>query len=136
MPEVHTTSKVVIKRFWDRFVDRARGNGVKGAALRWHVLRAEEYLKAFPDRRLSEHSAEDVTGYLEGVGRKDGIADWQFVQIVDAIQNLLQTAGVAVADEVDWMYWRDSTRALAAGHPTIAREGGSAGDEPVSGARF
>ena len=136
MPEVRTTSKVAIKRFWDRFVDRARGNGVKGAALRWHVLRAEAYLKAFPDKRLSEHSAEDVTGYLEGVGRKEGIADWQFVQIVDAIQNLLQTAGVAVADEVDWMYWRDSARALAAGHPTIAREGGSAGDAPVSGARF
>jgi integron integrase len=136
MPEVHTTSKVAIKRFWDRFVDRARGNGVKEAALRWHVLRAEAYLKAFPDKRLSEHSAEDVTGYLEGVGRKEGIADWQFVQIVDAIQNLLQTAGVAVAEEVDWMYWRDSARALAAGHPTIAREGGSAGDEPVSGARF
>jgi hypothetical protein len=65
MPEVSTTSKVAIKRFWDQFVDRARGNGVKGAALRWHVLRAEEYLKTFPDKRLSEHSAEDVTGYLE-----------------------------------------------------------------------
>gem|GEM_PF-2995019 len=104
--------------------------------MRWHVRRAEQYLKAFPDKRLAEHSAEDVAGYLEEAGRKDGIADWQFVQIVDAIQNLLQTAGAQVADEVDWMYWHDSARALEQGHPTIAREGGSDGERPVSGARF
>jgi len=104
--------------------------------MRWHVLRAEEYLKAFPDKRLVEHGAEDVTGYLEGMGRKDGIAEWQFVQIVDAIRNLHQTAGASVADEVDWAYWRDSARALARKHPTIAREAGSAQDGPASGARL
>jgi hypothetical protein len=62
------------------------------------VLRAEEYLKTFPDKRLSDHSARDVTGYLEEVGRKGGIADGQFVPIVDAIENVLRTGGAAVAD--------------------------------------
>lgn len=136
MADIRTTSNTAADRFWNRFIDRAERNGVKEPALRWHVLRAEQYLKAFPDKRLAEHSAGDVTGYFESVGRIGGIADWQFEQIVDAIQNLLLTAGVATVDEVDWAYWRDSARALPSDHPTIARGGGSPNAEPVSGARF
>jgi len=44
--------------------------------------------------------------------------------------------GAAAADEVDWLYWRDSARELAARHPVIARDAGSASDELVSGARL
>lgn len=81
------------------FVERARSNGVKESALRWYVHRAEDYMKAFPDMRLYEHTRADVTGYLEQAGRRAGIADWQFVQIVDALQNLLLTARSPVATE-------------------------------------
>jgi integron integrase len=141
MTEHATTPPSAVDRFWDRFIDRARKSGVKEPAIRWHVRRAEQYLKAFAGRRLAEHSVQDVSGYLEGVGRIGGIADWQFVQVVDAVENLLLTAGAPVARELDWSYWRDSTRTLAPDHPTIAREGGSqergpAAGEPVSGARF
>jgi hypothetical protein len=54
MSAPRTTSNIAIERFWDRFVDHAKKIGVKETALRWHVLRAEEYLKAFPDKRLSD----------------------------------------------------------------------------------
>ncbi len=110
------------------------------------MRRAEDYLKAFPDKRLAEHTRGDVAGYLEQAGRLDRIADWQFVQIVDAIQNLLATARSPVAGEVDWGFWRDSARSLAPDHPTIARESrpvrtdaGQAAPvsgREVSGARF
>ena len=113
MSETRTTSKSAVDRFWDQFVERAKKSGVKEAAMRWHILRAEQYLKAFSDKRLAEHSTEDVTGYLETVGRIDRITDWQFVQVVDAIRNLLVPAGAAAADNVDWAYWRDSARTLA-----------------------
>jgi len=136
MSGTQTTSKSAESRFWERFLDRARKNGVKDSALRWHVLRAEQYLKAFPDKRLAEHSAEDVTDYSEEAGRKGGIADWQFEQVVDAIQTLLRTADAQVAEEVDWMYWHDSARRLGERHPTIAREAAAEHDQPVSGARF
>jgi integron integrase len=83
-----------------------------------------------------------VDGYLEQTGRLDGIADWQFMQIVDAIQNLLETAKAPVAAEVDWEFWRASARTLEVNHPTIAREAAppvqAAGesDPPLSGARL
>ncbi|WP_207168536.1 hypothetical protein [Thiocystis violacea] len=87
------------------------------------------------------HSAQDVAGYLERVGRLDRISDWQFEQIVNAIQNLLETARAPVVDEIDWEYWRDSARTLTPDHPTIARESPpaqirSGREKPVSGAHF
>jgi hypothetical protein len=98
-------------------------------------------LKALSGKRLAEHAGTDVTGYLESVGRRDGIKERQFLQIVEAVRTLLVTADAKVVGEVDWAYWRDSARTLAPGHPTIAREvparaGASADQAPVSGARF
>jgi len=123
-------------RFWDRFVERVRAKGVSEQALRWYVVRAEQYLKAFPDKRLAQHAAEDLSAYLESLGREGIIAGWQFVQVVDAIETLFATADVAFAAEFDWAYWRDSARSLASHHPTIARESGAAKAEAVSGTRF
>jgi len=141
MSSPRTTANGAVERFWDRFVDRIRKTGVKEPAVRWYVRRAEDYLKAFPGKRLADHTSEDVTGYLEQAGRLDRITDWQFVQIIDAVETLLVTAKAPVAAQVDWGFWRDSARALAPDHPTIAREGSavqaaSGDDEPVSGARF
>jgi integron integrase len=138
MSVTQTTTTPAEQRFWDRFIDRARKNGVKESAIRWHVRRAEDYLKAFPDKRLGEHTRADITGYLEHAGRLDRIADWQFVQVVDAIQNLLVTARSPVAAEVDWGFWRDSARSLAPDHPTVARESRpvqtqARPEEPMSG---
>lgn len=131
-----TRTPSAIERFWDRFIARLLKQGVKATAARWYVIRAEHYLKAFPDKRLADHTAEDVAGYLQSLGRQGTIAEWQFVQVIDALQNLFQTAGVASADQVDWAFWRGSARTLTPNHPTIAREAGPMTDEPVSGARF
>jgi integron integrase len=141
MSSDQATPTAAKERFWERFIERARKTGVKETAIRWHVRRAEAYLNAFPEKRLSQHTREDVTGYLERTGRLDSIEDWQFVQTVDAIQNLLIVARAPVAAEVDWAFWRDSARSLAPTHPTIAREGpmdstASNQKATVSGTRF
>ncbi len=127
----NTSSKSAVDRFWDKFIDRLLQNGVKDQLTRWYVIRAEHYLKAFPGRRLAQHTADDVTGYLEKMGRNSDILDWQFAQVVDAMQNLFLTAELTIA--VDWDFWRDSARSLEVSHPTIAREHS---DMPVSGQRF
>lgn len=125
-------------RFWQSFAENAQKNGVKRPAVRWHVRHAESYLKAFPDKRLVQHTGADVAGYLQEQGRLGRMEDWQFVQMVDAVENLLRTARAPVAAEVDWAFWRDSARSLGRDHPTIAREAmpASGGEAPVSGSRF
>jgi len=132
------TPPTAVDRFWERFIARARKDGVKDSAVRWYVHHAERYLKAVSGKRPAGHSPQDVTEYLEGVGRQGRIPDWQFAQIVDAVRILLRTARAAVANEVDWGWWRHSAQSLEAQHPTIALEVAS-GSEPstasVSGAR-
>ena len=121
-----TTAGSAESRCWARLTARARQAGVKEGALRWHVRRAEDDRKAFPGKRLGAHTHEDVSGWLQRACRLDRIADWQFVEIVDAVRNLRLTARAPVVDAVDRGFWRDSARLLAPDHPTIVREAGPA----------
>lgn len=114
--------EAAIARFWERYLEKARNQGVRPAAERWYVLRAEQYIRAVPDRRLAEHTPVDVADYLGKAGREGRLTDWQFLQLVDAIQILFTTVGVPWLDEVDWSHWRNSARSLLPSHPTIARE--------------
>ncbi|MGH9962418.1 MAG: hypothetical protein ACREBC_35765, partial [Pyrinomonadaceae bacterium] len=57
---------------------------------------------------------------LEEIGRKGSLKDWQFRQVVDALEALFCRFVVAPwAGQFDWGYWKDSCRSLA----TIARDG-------------
>jgi len=49
----------------------------------------------------ARHTADDVNGYLENLGRNGKLKDWQFLQVVDAIQNLFFTAGIKEMAGVD-----------------------------------
>ena len=110
--------------FWDKYLDILSHRGVKESAQRWYVKRAEAFIKAAQGKKLLDHTAADINHYLEEQGRKDGILDWQFLQIVDAIQILLQTVNAAWVSEVNWDFWRNSAQGLTDAHPTIARKGG------------
>jgi hypothetical protein len=87
-------SSTNVERFWDRYIELLNKQGVESTATRWYVLRAEQYIKAYPDKQLLEHKAVDVSDYLQKVGRSDNILDWQFLQVVDAIQKLFQLVTV------------------------------------------
>lgn len=84
------------------------------------MIRVEKYIKAFPNKRLAEHGPEEVSAYLAQQGKTEGIEDWQFRQIVDAIQNLFGMFGVTWLPDVDWKFWMDSATPLAESHPTVA----------------
>ena len=51
---------VRIERFWDRFIDIVRKNGVSPPFDRWYVIRAEEYIRAYAGKRLQDHDRRDV----------------------------------------------------------------------------
>ena len=108
--------------FWDRYVANIRAKGVQSTAARWYVIRAEQYLQAFLHKRLADHTPQDVTDYLEKLGRIGSIADWQYRQTVDALQQLFVTSEVSWVQQFDWAYWKASARTLPVHHPTIARE--------------
>jgi len=113
-----------VEVFWGKYIENLRKRKVKEGAQRWYVKRSEDFIKAAQGRKLLDHSAEDISRYLEQQGRKQGLQGWQFLQIVDAIQILLETAQAPAGVQVNWEYWRNSAQGLADSHPTIARTGG------------
>ena len=74
----------------------------KSASVRWHVPRAEHFIRAFPDRRLSEVEPDDIANYLAGMGQKPTLMSWQFRQTVDAIQTLYSLVDTEWTFEPDW----------------------------------
>ncbi|RYU58627.1 integron integrase [Methylolobus aquaticus] len=97
-------------------------SGIKPPFDRWFVLRAEQYVAAHPARKLKDHKPRHVADYLGEIGRRGELKDWQFRQVIDAIQKLFELAGVDWLGEVDWGHWRDSARNLEGTHPTVARD--------------
>jgi len=80
-------------------------------------------IEAFPDKRLALHTADDLTGYLDRLGRKQSSQAWQFRQAVDAIEMLLrEMVHLSWVDAFDWEHWHASAREPSAPHPTLARE--------------
>ncbi|MCZ6802548.1 MAG: hypothetical protein O7D86_01055 [Proteobacteria bacterium] len=72
------SSSTSIEKFWDRYLELLYKQDIKPSATRWYVYRAEAYIKAFTDKKLVDHTAEDVKDYLAKLGRSGQIKDWQF----------------------------------------------------------
>ena len=64
-----STQQNEIKRFWDNYIARLKRTGIKDNVIRWYVIRSEQYIKAFPDKRLAEHGPQEVNAYLEQQGK-------------------------------------------------------------------
>jgi integron integrase len=112
-----------ISRFWDNFIEKTKTYDLKPATIRWHVKRAEEYIKAHPERRLAEHTVTEITAYLQEKGRNCQLKDWQFAQVVRALQILfVELVKAPWAATFPWQDWIDNARALAPTHATVARD--------------
>lgn len=110
------------RRFWDRYIQLLNNQGIEQPFDRWHVRRAEEFIRAFPDRKLAEIGADEVSTYLVEAGSKGDLKPWQFRQVVDAIRILYSIVRTKWGSAFDWEYWRDSAKALGPQHPSNARE--------------
>lgn len=111
-----------VGKFWDRYIHLLNKQGIKEPFDRWHVKRAEQYIAAYPDRKLTSHRPEEVANYLTQLGRDPQLKQWQFQQIVDAIQILFTVVNVEWLSELDWQYWRELSRPLSTDHATVVRE--------------
>lgn len=111
-----------VERFWDKYIELLEKQKIKESAWRWYVMRAEHYIKSFPDKKLAHHTAEDITTYFEKIGRTSELQDWQYRQVIDAIRNLFLIITNRWEKNIDWQYWYDSSKSLPSDHRTIARE--------------
>ncbi len=110
-------------RFWDNYIAKTVRYGVKPNTARWYVKRVEAYINYYDGLRLKHHSPAEVDKYLNMMGRKNGMIDWQFTQIVDALRILfVDLLNIDWARQYDWDGWSESAIALPDDHASIARD--------------
>lgn len=107
---------------WDRYLEVLARHGVSEKMRPWYVRRVEGLLKALHPASLSRVTAEEIAGYLREVSAQAQLTDWQFRQLVDALQLLFVDLGhCSAGKEIDWDWWKSGGRPLEDDHPTVAR---------------
>jgi len=111
-----------ITRFWDNYISKTTTCNIPEHAQRWYVKHIETYIKAHPGRRLAETGPDDITHYLEEIGRKPEFPDWRFRQVADALR-ILYTEIIKPkwAEGFNWHTWTHDGRELGTEHGTLAR---------------
>lgn len=108
---------------WHQYVSLLERMRVPEKARPHYVRFVEAFLKDLRPTSLSALSGKEVTDYFQGLSRKSKLTDWQFRQVVDALQLLLvDLAQVSAGKQVDWDYWKEASKDLGIHHPTLAKE--------------
>lgn len=114
------------RTFWDRYIRAVQDAGVPEYRQRWYVIRVKEFLKAHAKTRLRDQQPDKVKGYLQELGGKGTLQDWQFIQVVHALEILFaQVIRAEWAGDVDWQYYKQAAKTLTSRHPTLRRESDS-----------
>lgn len=109
-----------VARFWDKYIEKSKAYSHKDVVLRWYVKHAEVYIKAYDGLRLAAHTGANLRSYLEEIGRKESLKDWQYEQVVIALKILfVDMVKPAWASEFPWEDWIESAKSLPSDHPTI-----------------
>lgn len=112
-----------VEGFWEIYISKAKNHNLPHKAVRWYIKRVEEYIKAHPSTRLSQHTRGDVENFLQAAGRNHRLADWQFKQIVHALKILfVDVIRSEWAKEFSWDHWLESATELPHSHATVARD--------------
>jgi hypothetical protein len=108
---------------WDQYVDLLARKQVPQKARRWYVGHVETFLKSLRPESLEALKKDQITGYFQESSSAGNLLDWQFRQLVDAIQLLVvDLSQLPVGREIDWDYWKEGGKPPNPDHPTIARE--------------
>jgi len=109
-------------RFWDKYIDKSSAYGLKPVVVRWYVRHVEDYIKHHDGLRLRDHTSNEITAYIDLMGRNKRYKDWQQVQVINAL-NILFTdiLQLSWAKQFAWDDWGDSMQHLVDSHSTLAR---------------
>ena len=109
---------------WQRYLDLLQRRKVPEKFWPWYVRHVEAFLAAFPGRRLSRLTREEINDYLQKLASNPSLKDWHVRQRVDALRLLLvDLIGNRHAPEIDWDFWAEAgTDSLPVNHATLARE--------------
>ena len=77
-----------IARFYDNYLNCLHKASIPEKQRRWYVKRIEAFIKTHSGRKIKSLSGQEVSRYLEMIGRQNRPSGWQFAQCIDAIRIL------------------------------------------------
>lgn len=132
--EANHTSETILK-FWSSYIKILQSKGINPDLHRWYIKHLEDYIKYYPDCKLKQHTAKNVHDYLSMLGRSTRLKNWQYCQVVDAIQILFcEHLHCHWASDINWNFLKESASSLSANHPTTARTEGRYSNLPAMSA--
>ncbi len=124
---MHTTY-LFQKSLWSQYQQSLQKRNVPQKKWRWMVRWVQNYISQANKIKTGKtnknlYSKKSLLGYLQELGRKKSVEDWQFVQAIEALQiffcDLLKPSW---ANEFDWDFWKQSAKNISSEHPTLKRE--------------
>ena len=111
-----------VSHFWDIFIEKTKAYKLRPGTDRWYVKHAEAYIKFHDGIRLNQHQPTHIESFLNYKSRQPRIKDWQFCQIVQAVE-LLFTEMVKTrwASTFPWQEWSDLSTGLPSDHVSLPR---------------
>ncbi|QFY91140.1 integron integrase [Magnetovirga frankeli] len=86
------------------------------------MVRAEAFVAFVKPARMTEVESEQVVAFFHRHSLEQSLSDWQFRQMVEAVQLLvIDLADNRACRSLDWDYWKEAGQALAVDHPTMAQ---------------
>jgi len=123
MSESLTHAPDAIARFYDNYVACLHKASVPEKQRRWYVKHVEVFIKVHSGRRIKSLTGQEVSEYLDMLGRQNRLPGWKFAQCIDAIRILYcELLSTPVCQSADWDYWKASAKQLDIDHPSIARQ--------------
>jgi hypothetical protein len=92
-------------RLLGRYVKNLHKQGVNAPFDYRYLAWAERFVNDFSDCRLADVTAQNLTEYFTGIGRKGRLKGWQFRQQIDSIRLLYDAVDTEWSDCFDWAYW-------------------------------
>ncbi len=109
---------------WQSYLTAMLGRKVPEAARRWYVRQLKAFIAHLKTEgtSLAAVNGDEVKSYLRLRGADSSLEGWQFVQCVDALEIYFADVLKPVwLNDIDWAYFKASSKALDVDHPTIAR---------------
>jgi len=110
-----------VSRFWDKYIEKTKCYKLKPGVDRWYVKHAEAYIKYHQGIKLASHQPHHIESFFTYKSRQIRIKDWQFRQIVQAIELLfIALVKTGWAREFPWQEWSDLSQALPSDHASFS----------------
>ena len=113
------------QEFWRKYAQHLSSARVSPAAKKWYSKHAQDYIRAHPGSNPRDFTVESISEYLDLASKNERLSDWQFQQLVHAIEILVcRQLQIDSGERIDWSHWKYNAFQINQNHATLAANNG------------